>query len=182
MKGALDVHTELLERGVPHEIVRLDSRIVGADDLPRVLGLPRGCLVVRCYLVERQSGPGLVAVLVPAGTVPAPAALLDALGARSVRLASTEQVNTVTDYAAGLVSPVALPDAVELLADAGVQDSDVSYCSVGESGLALGIRTADLLSATGARIVRLREHAVERPARTSNVLRLARPSDVRSAG
>ena len=162
MRSALDVHRELLARDVPHEIVRLGSRLVSADDLPRVLGVP-GCVAVRCYEVARASGPAFAAVLVPAGQLPDPAALLDALDADAVRPATTDRVNQVTDYAAGLVSPICLPAEVELLADAALGSSDVCYCPVGEGGVALGIRTVDLLVTTGARVASLSGPALVEP-------------------
>ena len=89
-------------------------------------------------------------MLVPAGRVPAPSALLDALGARSVRPARPEQVNAATDSAAGLVCPVGLPADVEVVADAALRSSPTSYCALGEGGVALGIRTVDLLELLGA--------------------------------
>ena len=155
LKSALDVHRALLGRDVPHEVVRLRTRVLSADDLPRVLQLETGCVAVHCYLVERDTGPAFAAVLVPAGRVASPAALLDALDARSVRPAGPEQVNARTDYAAGLVSPVCLPADVELLADSALGASDVCYCALGEGGVALGIRTRDLLTTTGARVAPL---------------------------
>lgn len=155
MKGALDVHRELLAHDVPHEMVRLSGRATSGDDLPRLLGLPRGCVTVRCYEITRDSGESFAAVLLPAGRLPEPSALLAALGARAVRPARPEAVNAVTDYTAGLVGPLCLPPEVELLADAAVGESDVCYCTVGEAEVVLGIRTRDLLVATGARIASL---------------------------
>ncbi len=151
MRGALDVHRELLARDVPHEVVRLPGRLLSADDLPAALGLEQGCVAVRCYVVERSGRTSFAAVLVPAGTLPEPAALLDALSARSVRPARPEQVNAVTDYAAGLVCPVGLPDDVEVVADEALTRCPTSYCALGEGGVALGIRTPDLLDVSGAR-------------------------------
>lgn len=155
MKGALDVHRELLAHDIPHEMVRLPSRAVTADDLPRLLGLPVGCVTVRCYEVSRASGSSFAAVLVPSGRVPEPAALLDALDAHAVRPAGADAVNAKTDYAAGLVGPLCLPADVELLADSALGDSDVCYCAVGEGEVVLGIRTRDLLVSTGARVATL---------------------------
>lgn len=155
MKSALDVHRELLSRDVPHEIVRLTRRVTSADELPRVLGLAAGCVTVRCYDVQRRRGSAFAAVLVPAGRVPDPATLLDALDASSVRPADPDRVNAMTDYAANLVGPVCLPAPVELLADTALGRSDVCYCAVGEGGVALGIRTRDLLVTTGARVASL---------------------------
>ena len=155
MKGALDVHRELLARGVPHEMVRLRERATTADDLPRLLGLSRGCVAVRCYELARRAGPAFAAVLVPAGRQPQPDALLEALEALTLRPARPQAVNAVTDYAHGLVGPVCLPPEVELLADAALGESDVSYCPVGEGQVVLGIRTRDLLVTTGARAAAL---------------------------
>lgn len=180
MQGALDVHRELLARDVPHEIVRLRRRALTADDLPRLLGLSAGCVAVRCYLVARGDRPSFAAVLVPAGHTPEPAALLDALGACSVRPAPADAVNAATDYAAGLVSPVCLPDDVEVLADAALGQHDVSYCALGEGGVVLGIRTRDLLVASRARVATLTGTAPLRLDAT--VLHLDRPRGARTAG
>ncbi len=157
MRTALDVHQALLARDVPHEIVRLPARISGADELPDALGLPTGCVVVRVYAATRLGSlqPRFVAVVVPAGAVPDPAALLDALDAESVRPATAAEVNAVTGYPAELVSPVALPEDLEVLADAAIGCDDVVYASAGEGGVALAVRTRDLLVAVGARATAL---------------------------
>jgi prolyl-tRNA editing enzyme YbaK/EbsC (Cys-tRNA(Pro) deacylase) len=155
VKSALDVHRALLAADVHHEVVRLPSRLVTADDLPRVLAVDRGCVTVRCYVVQRRVGRSFAAVLVPSGRVPSPTALLAALAARSVSPAPPDEVNAVTDFAAGLVSPVCLPDGVEVLADAALGESDVCWCALGEGGVALGVRTRDLLVVTGARVASL---------------------------
>ena len=180
MKGALDVHRELLARDVPHEVVRLRARATTADDLPRLLGLTSGCVAVRCYRVERETGSAFAAVLVPAGRLPEPAALLEALDARSVRAARPDEVNAATDFAHGLVAPVCLPPEVELLADTALGDSDVSYCALGEGSVVLGIRTRDLLVAAGARAASLT--GLHAGAGLAVVLDLDRATGVRSTG
>lgn len=162
MRTALDVHRELLARDVPHEVVRLRRRLATADDLPAALDLTTaldltaGCVAVRLYRVTRQDADAAwAAVLVPAGAVPDPAALLDALQAAAVRPATAAETNTVTGFANGLVSPVCLPADVEVLADSALGCSDVVYTAAGEASLALGIRLRDLLVATGARAATL---------------------------
>lgn len=152
MRGALDVHRELLARGVPHEVVRLPAPVVTADDLPRVLGVdPVQCVAARVYVTDL----GPVVVAVHAGVVPDPASTLEALGARTLRPATADEINAATRYAAGLVSPVALPAGVRLLTDAALSGAEVLYCPVGESGVALGIRSSDLQAATGAQVAGL---------------------------
>lgn len=155
MLAALDVHRELLARGVPHEVARLRGRAASADDLPRLLDLRTGCVAVRVYEVVREDARSVAAVLVPAGRLPDPLALLEALDACTVRPAADALVNERTQYAAGLVSPVCLPGDVEVLADAALGESRVSWCALGEAGVALGIRTLDLLVASGARVTSL---------------------------
>ena len=158
MKSALDVHRALLAADVPHEMVRLRTPALTGDDLPRSLGVPRDCCaVVRCYRVTRRDGTTHVgAVLLRSGDTPDPASLLDAFQAVSIRPATGAEVNAATDYASSLVSPVCLPDGVPLLADAAVGGgADVMYAPTGESGVALGIHTRDLLVASGARVTNL---------------------------
>ncbi len=150
--GALDVHRVLLDAGVPHEVVRLRRSVLSADDLPAALGLPaQECVAVRCYVADGRT----VAVLMQAGQVPDPVALLDALGVRSARPATAGEVNAATDCAAGLVSPVGLPADVALLADSALGAADVVYTAAAEGGVALGIHVRDLLVHTGARTTTL---------------------------
>jgi prolyl-tRNA editing enzyme YbaK/EbsC (Cys-tRNA(Pro) deacylase) len=169
VRTALDVHRHLLAHDVPHEIVRLTRRIADADELPTALGLSAGCVAVRVYAVTRLNRTHLTstswaAVLVPAGAVPHPASLAQALAARDVRPATDEETNAVTGFPAGLVSPAALPDDVEVLADAAIGGTDVVYAAAGEGGVALGVRTRDLLVAVGARAATLSPAPVPVPA------------------
>ncbi|MDQ6649629.1 MAG: hypothetical protein M3Z02_05870 [Actinomycetota bacterium] len=157
MKGALDVHRELLARDLPHEIVRLRRSVLSAEEIPAVLGLPAAiCVCVRAYVVVADGRPDrLVAVGLPAGQVAEPDAVLSALDACAVRAATNEQVNAATDFSAPLVPPVALPDEVDLLLDAAFEVADVVYTATGEAGTALGIHLRDLIRATTARVTPL---------------------------
>jgi len=161
VKSALDVHRELLARGVAHEIVRLRTPALSADDLPEALDVPRGsCVAVRCYCVTRRNGRSvMVAVLVRAGDTPHPTSLLLALDATGLRPANAGEINEGTDYAAGLVSPLCLPSGMPLLADAALgadgDGSDAVYAAVGESGVALAIHLHDLLVAADAQVTSL---------------------------
>jgi prolyl-tRNA editing enzyme YbaK/EbsC (Cys-tRNA(Pro) deacylase) len=149
MKDALDVHRSLLAREVPHEIVRLPRLVLSADEIPDVLGLERErCAVVRMYHADRR----LIAVVTRAGDLPHPAAVLAAVGARSLRAARPEVVNERTDFAASLVSPVLLPPDVPVLADSCLGQADVVYAPTGDGGTVLGIPTRWLLTASGATV------------------------------
>ena len=171
MRAALDVHQDLLARGMPHEVIRLRTRISSADDLPRLIDRPAACAAVRCYTVERAGGSSFAALLVPAGLVLDDSVVCDALVALAVRPATDDQVNAATGFAAGLVCPVGLPADVEVVVDAALTRDDVVYCALGESGVALGIRTPDLLVATGARTVPLTGLLLPGPSRRTLALR-----------
>jgi prolyl-tRNA editing enzyme YbaK/EbsC (Cys-tRNA(Pro) deacylase) len=157
VKSALDVHRELLAAGVAHEMVRVRGSVQTADDLPVGLGVDReSCVAVRCYVATDHAGRDtFVAVLVRAGDTPDPGSLLDALQAVAVRAATAGEVNVATDYAAPLVCPIGLAEQVVLLADAALGSTEVLYTPTGESGVALGIHTRDLLVAAGARATAL---------------------------
>ena len=161
MKDALAIQRMLLERETLHEIVRLPSPIASADNLPKA-GLPAGrCLATRIFTVTPRAGRGhrLAAVIVAAGTAIGADPVRLALGARTIRPAGADLINSVTDFAAELVCPLLLPDSMTVLIDRAVsdrlQDDDVVYTATGESWTALGIRAADLYTASGARPVDL---------------------------
>ena len=152
MKDALDVHRFLLAAEVPHEVVRLPRLVLAADEIPEVLGLPpQRCVAVRVYQADER----LAAILVRAGEQPHPGAVLAALGARSLRSAPGDLVNAATDFSAALVSPVLLPDTMDVLADACLGHADVVYTATGDGGTALGIPTRWLLTTSRARVAEL---------------------------
>ena len=160
MQDALAVHRVLLERAVPHEVVRLPRPVHSADELPDVLGLPAtSCAVVRCYVAGDLGDPRaprvLHAVVVPAGVHPPAAALSAALATPAVREATPAEINTATDCAARLVTAVALPAEVPVLVDTALDTSGTIYTATGESGTALAFRGADLPAVTGGRVLDL---------------------------
>jgi prolyl-tRNA editing enzyme YbaK/EbsC (Cys-tRNA(Pro) deacylase) len=152
MKDALDVHRSLLAREVPHEVVRLPRLVLSADEIPEAMGLPRDrCVAVRLYHCDER----LVAVLVRAGELPHPGAVLAALRGRSLRAAEPDVVNAATDFAASLVSPVLLPPGMPVLADACVGHADVVYAATGDGGTVLGIPSRWLLIASKSVVAEL---------------------------
>ena len=152
MMDALTLHRLLLDCSVHHEIIHLHSSISSADQLPTVLELPsKRCLAVRMYEADGTGlGPQLIAVIVWAGRIPAIAELQRISGQERVRAAAACTVNEATGYAAGLVSPLALPDTVEAYADeqvvSGLDQDAVVYTATGEPRTALGIRLLDLFA------------------------------------
>ncbi|MER6808336.1 YbaK/EbsC family protein [Spirillospora sp. NPDC000708] len=167
MKDALTLHRALLEREAVHEIVRLPIGIAHADELPKALGLPADrCLVTRVFACDDpgpdDARPGrrfLTGVIVRAGDRPPAEAVRRAMGARRVGPARADLVNAVTEYAAGLVCPLLLPESMPLLIDQRLVDGPpgpgVVYTPTGEPSTALGIRRPDLAALCQAKPVDL---------------------------
>jgi prolyl-tRNA editing enzyme YbaK/EbsC (Cys-tRNA(Pro) deacylase) len=175
MKDALAIHRMLLERETLHEIVRLPSTITDAEDLPGA-GLPaERCLATRVFsftagddrttdrAADRTTGRtdgDLAAVIVLVGGTVGTEPVRRALGAHSVRPAAADVVNSLTDFAAGLVCPLLLPASAAVLIDRVIthrlRGDDVVYTATGEHGTALGIRARDLYAASGAVPIDLR--------------------------
>lgn len=152
MKDALSLHRLLLELQTVHEIVRLPNAITSADELPKVLGLPRSrCLCTRVYADDTRCR---AAVIVTAGTWPPETLVAEAIDVETVVPAHAALVNEATEYAADLVSPLMLPEDLTMLVDQSVADGDeVVYTATGEPNTALGIRTPDLLELCPAKPV-----------------------------
>lgn len=154
MRGPLEARQVLLEHQVLHNVIRLPRRIANADALPATLGLAaKDCVAVRCY----RTDAGAVAAIVAAGQWPDADLLAAVLALHSssvsgLRRASRDEVNADTDYQAGLVSPLALPSRIQLLADVRLLRSPVVYLPTGDPGTAIGMQTRDLLAVTGARL------------------------------
>ena len=156
VKGPLDVHHELLDAGIAHEIVHLPRRIVAADELPEALGVPSGaCVVVRVF----DSDVGPAAVVAPAGAVLNLGAVAAALGATTLREAGAQRVSQTTDFTGALVAPVGLPADLTVLADAALATHDVLYAPTGDGGTALKVHPGDLLRVIAARVDSLTSRA-----------------------
>ncbi|HEU5029551.1 MAG TPA: YbaK/EbsC family protein [Spirillospora sp.] len=101
----------------------------------------------------------LTGVIVRAGDRPDGEAVRRAMGARRVGPARADLVNAVTEYAAGLVCPLLLPESMPLLIDQRLVDGppgpDVVYTPTGEPSTALGIRGHDLAALCQAKPVDL---------------------------
>ncbi|WP_219464176.1 hypothetical protein, partial [Nonomuraea rhizosphaerae] len=119
MKDALAIHRWLLAHQVHHEIVRLPRPMTRAEELPdAVSAAPERCVAVTVFEVATRIGREVVvAVVSTVAHPPEPEIVGGVLGLRKVRLAPDFLVNSATDYAAGLASPLLLPDDLEVLID-----------------------------------------------------------------
>ncbi|WP_433248099.1 aminoacyl-tRNA deacylase [Streptosporangium sp. CA-135522] len=147
MKDALAIHRWLLAHQVHHEIVRLPRAMTCVDELPELLSAsPATCVEVTVFEVTTRIGREPVAVVGFVGSPPQPGVVGGTLGARRVRLASAFTVNSVTDYAAGLICPLLLPEGLTVLVDERLGEmADLVHTPTGERHTALRIRADHLL-------------------------------------
>ncbi|GAA2891498.1 hypothetical protein GCM10010517_55900 [Streptosporangium fragile] len=164
MKDALAIHRWLLAHQVHHEIVRLPRAMTCADELPEVLSAnPAVCVGVTVYEVTTRIGHEPVAVVTSVGSPPRPGVVGGVLGARRVRQAPDYTVNAATDYAAGLVCPLLLPDGLTVLVDERLTGTAMPvYTPTGERRTALLIRADHLLTLVSGKIVDLTRSGLRR--------------------
>ncbi len=94
--------------------------------------------------------------------------IADRLGdSATLEAAGAELVSRHTDYLAGHVTPLMLPDDVIVVAAPEVADLAMSiiYTATGDGGTALGISASDLLELSHAHVL----PAPERPSRTTDL-------------
>ncbi|MEV5412087.1 YbaK/EbsC family protein [Thermopolyspora sp. NPDC052614] len=165
MKDALAIHRWLLAHQVHHEILRLPRSLSGAEDLPETLGVPpETCVSVAVFAAVYAFGTERVtehAAVVSAVAHPVtPGMVASVLGAVEVRPAPAFAVNAVTDYAAGLVCPLLLPEELTVLVDQrlfdGLKADDAVYTPTGERATALRLSARDLLAMTAGKPAELR--------------------------
>jgi Cys-tRNA(Pro)/Cys-tRNA(Cys) deacylase len=158
MKDALAIHRWLLAHQIHHEIVRLPRPLTCSDDLPEVLDVPPGsCVGVSVFEVAVRDGDEPVAVVSAVNEPPRPAAVGALLRAHRVRPASAFTVNSVTDYADGLICPLLLPDDLTVLVDQRLIErlgpDDLVHAATGERRTALRLRALHLFDLVSAKPV-----------------------------
>jgi prolyl-tRNA editing enzyme YbaK/EbsC (Cys-tRNA(Pro) deacylase) len=160
MKDALAIHRWLLAHQIHHEILRLPRSLSDAEDLPDVLDVsPESCVCVTVFEASYPFGSEPVAVIGSVASHTRSAVVGAIIGARRMRPASAFMINSATDYAAGLVCPLLLPEELTVLIDQGLIDSlkgdDSVYTPTGERCTALLLRANDLFALASGKAMEL---------------------------
>ncbi|MEV4217444.1 YbaK/EbsC family protein [Nonomuraea sp. NPDC049725] len=159
MKDALAIHRWLLTHQVHHEIVRLPRPMTRAEELPGAIpAAPERCVAVTVFEVAPRVGREFVVAVVSTVATPPPSGAVGGLlGVRNVRPAPAHLVNAATDYAAGLVSPLLLPEDLPVLVDDRLDaDTEPVHTATGDRHTALTLRALDLLALVAGKTVDLR--------------------------
>jgi prolyl-tRNA editing enzyme YbaK/EbsC (Cys-tRNA(Pro) deacylase) len=130
-----------------------------AEELPDTLSAaPERCLMVTVLEVTTRIGREVVIAVTSTVAAPPPPGLVgERLGLRRVRPAPAHLVNSVTDYADGLVCPLLLPDSLPMFIDDRlITDAEPIFMTTGERHTALTVGALDLLTLLPGKMVGLR--------------------------
>lgn len=152
MREPVEVHTVLLDLGIPHEIYRTDRPSRLLSDACAALGLDPS-EVVSVSVFETRGGP--VIALAPLSDEPEATAVAQATGSFSALRATPGSASRATGYIAQWIPPIAHRKPMPVVADPKVLDSEIVYTSGGAPGVILKMRSEDLVKVTGATIAPL---------------------------
>ena len=151
----------LARHGMDGRLKALEETARSAAEAAAALGVGVEA-IVKTLIFDLEAGEGAspVAVLVSGDlqcdTSAIPAALgvpgAPGTGGKVVR-PDADRVKAVTGYSIGGVSPVGLPDDVEVLVDAALARSETVWAAAGHTHLVFGCTFAELLEITGGRAV-----------------------------
>ena len=163
MRGTIEVHRYLTERGVPHEFYRLERPLRRVEEASALLGLDP-MIVVQSELFS--AGPQNVLALTPASTCASSAAVAEALGKPRVRPLSAARAAAHTGFLPDWIPPVGHERPSSALIDRALIDADVLYSPGGDAGVMLVLPSEGLVRATAASVTAL--SAVAEPEEASS--------------
>lgn len=148
--GAERVALWMAERGIAGEIIRPGAPTPTVEAAAVALGVNLEEVVKSLlFLVDRH--PYLVIVR---GTARVNTKkLLKGVGGKKARIATREEVERITGFPVGGTPPFAHREALPVLIDRAVLSMEEVYAGGGSTDVMLRIRAADLLSASGGRVV-----------------------------
>lgn len=140
----------MVERGIAGELIRPGEPTPTVETAAAALGVkPEQVIKSLLFLVD--GSPHLVLVR---GTARVNTKkLLHAVGGKKARIATRDEVEAITGFPVGGTPPFAHRKATPVLIDHGVPALDEIYAGGGETDVMLRLRVADLLHATGGRLV-----------------------------
>ena len=141
----------MAERGIAGEIIRPGAPTPTVEAAAVALGVSLEEVVKSLlFLVDRH--PYLVIVRGTA-RVNTKKSSSRGLGGKKARIATREEVERITGFPVGGTPPFAHREALPVLIDRAVLSMEEVYAGGGSTDVMLRIRAADLLSASGGRVV-----------------------------
>lgn len=152
MRGSIEVHRYLTERGIPHEFYRLDRPLRRLEEAAPLLGLKPERVVSAALFDTLRSA---VLAIFPAGMRVRAGAVAKAAGEDRVRPAKAARVAESTGFIPSWMPPVGHQNTLRVVLDATVAQEEVLYAPGGDPGVMLVIRASDLVRATAATVTDL---------------------------
>ncbi len=147
MKDETPATTELTQREVPFRTFRHSGPIHSLEQAAIERGEEPG-QVIRSILFRVNEDEFVMVLMAGPDQIPWKT-LRHYLGQSRMTMASEEEVLDVTGYRPGSVTPFGLPHPLRILVDKSVTDQDEVSIGSGQRGLAVILKTADLMRALG---------------------------------
>jgi len=138
---------ELEARHIPYRVFRHSQPVNSVEQAAEQRGQRPG-QVVRSIVFRLEQDEYLM-VLVTGGRQVSWKALRHYLGRSRLTMASADEVFKVTGYRIGTVSPFGLPQPMRILVDRSVMDEEEVSLGSGLRGVAILLKSKDLLQALG---------------------------------
>ena len=140
---------QILDRaGILYEIREFQADDLGADEVAEKLGIP----LERVFktLVARGDRTGVVLACLPGTAVLSLKAFARASGNKQVELVETDEIQRLTGYIRGGVSPLGAKKAYPVTVDESALSQPMVSVSAGMRGMQLLLAPRDLIRATQA--------------------------------
>lgn len=152
MRGTIEVHRYLTERGIHHEFYRLERPVRRIEEAAAILGLDP-MIVVRTELFHVSGGH--VLTLTPASMEALPAAVARAVGKPRARALTKGRTAAHSGFLPDWMPPVGHERPSRAVIDEALVDAEVLYAPAGDPGVMLVLTSRGLVRATAATVAAL---------------------------
>ncbi len=132
----------LKDAGVDARIINFGGHVKTVSAASRVLGVDSSQIAKSVVFVDDSGLP--IVVVVQGNRRVSEVKLAKLLGAKWVRIATSEETKRYTGYEVGALPPVGLPDEVKIVVDEGVMRLERAYCGGGSVKALLEISPQDI--------------------------------------
>ena len=141
------------EQGIPFESLEYDFRQKGSEYAAEALGVPHDAMLKS--LVVQLSDRRFVFVLMSGSRDVSLRELTRSTGVKEVQIASERNVQRITGYLVGGISPFGARNQVPVYVDEGIMENGEVYINGGRRGLILKLRTKDLIGTLDPTVINL---------------------------
>jgi len=142
-------------RKIPYQVCEYSDEIHSTDGVAAALGVPEPEVYKTLVALPEARGKKPLLLIVPGPREVNLRQLAKEVGEKSIRMATHKEAESLTGLKVGGISALALLNrGFSIYADASILELDAVYVSAGQRGINLRVKVTDLLSVTGAKVVR----------------------------